>query len=87
MKTAYAYSIVYREPDGGMKHTLNHCWATSKQEARGWAHEQFDENYPDCKQLSLLIREIEPDSDSTVTKTHEYSTPHIQPEFTLKPKF
>lgn len=87
MKTAYAYSIVYRETDNGMKHWLNHCWATSKQEARGQAHEQFEEDYPDCKLLSLLIREIVQDSDSPQPRTHEYTTPHIQPEFTLKPKF
>ena len=82
MKTAYAFSIVYREADGGMKHWLDHCWANNSQEARGIAHEKFDDQYPDCKQLSLLIREIVPDSDSTVTKTHEYQTPFIQPEFT-----
>ena len=85
MKSAYAYSIVYKEPDGGMKHWLNHCYADNKQEARGIAHEQFEEDYPDCKQLSLLIREIVSDSDNTA-RTHEYNTPYIQPEFTLKNK-
>lgn len=87
MKTAYAFSIVYREPDDGMKHWLSHCYASSKQEARGMAHEEFEDTYPKCKLLSLLIREIVPDSDTPGTKTHEYNTPYIQPEFTLKDKF
>lgn len=86
MKTVYAYSVVYKESDGKMKHSLNHCYADNKQEARGWAHEQFEEDYPDCRLMSLLIREIVPDSD-VLPRSHEYNTGHIQPEFTLKPNF
>lgn len=81
MKTVYAYSVVYKESDGKMKHSLNHCEAASKQEARGWAHEQFDEDHPGCKIASLLIREIVWDSD------HTEAPPRITPEFTLKPNF
>lgn len=87
MKTAYAFSVVFRDSKDGMKHYINHCWATSKQEARGYAHEQFEELHPNCKLLSLLIREIVPDSDQTETTTHEYVTPRIRPEFTLKNNF
>lgn len=83
MKKAYAYSIVFRNPDKALRHLLGHCYATNSQEARGWAHEQFEEEYPDCKLASLLIREIAPHSE---TRPHEYITPRIQPEFTLPNK-
>lgn len=83
MKTVYAYSIVYREKDNSMKHMISHCWATSQQEARGWAHEQFEEDYTECKILSLLIREIAADSAANT----DVEQPRITPEFTLKPNF
>lgn len=84
MKTVYAYSIVYREKDDGMKHSLGHCWTTSKQEARGWVHEQFEEEHPDCKIASLLIREIEwNNKDDQPGQDPARGTP----EFTLKPNF
>jgi hypothetical protein len=88
MKTAYAIAVVLRDADSKMQHYVSHCWATSQQEARGWAHERFDANYSGCKLLSLLIQEIVPDSDSVpVTPTHEYHVTHVQPEFTLKKNF
>lgn len=81
MKTVYAYSIVFRKPDNDMRHLLGHCTASSQQEARGWAHERFEEEHPGCKLASLLIREIVLEDDTAP------EPPRTTPEFTLKPNF
>lgn len=81
MKTVYAYSIVFRKPDKGMRHLLGHCAASSQQEARGWAHERFEQEHPGCELSSLLIREIVLGDDVAT------ESPRTTPEFTLKPNF
>ena len=89
MSKYYAYSMVHREKSGEMKHYISHCKAVSKAEAKGIALDEFDEEYPKCTQLSLLIREISPigeQENAQVDKNlqHSYNTTYITPEFTLK---
>lgn len=87
MSAYYAYSVVYREKAGGMKHYISHCKAVSKAEAKGLAIDEFEDDYPDCERLSLLIREITMVDDKPVEDKnlqHSYDTKYITPEFTLK---
>lgn len=90
----YAYSMVYSEKNGDMKHFISHCVAHSKAEAKGMALDTFEDDHPDCKNLSLLIREITTLTDDNVSApeapTPEPTDPltfrsdYIKPEFSLK---
>lgn len=91
----YAYSMIIRKKDGKLSHQLSHCWAHSKQEARGLAQEQFDNDYPNCELASILIRLIDTnleDGDDSRTEDapqvpeHKSAQTKIRPEFTLANK-
>lgn len=94
----FAYSIVSRDKDEGLKHYLDHCWAHSKQEAKGIAIDEFEEKYADCRMLSVLIREITKvgDAEENTDKTEEAAagaprtstfSDYVTPEFSFKQKF
>lgn len=82
----FAYSAVLRNKKGELKHSLSHCTAASQQEAKGIAHEHFEDNYPDTTIASLLIREISPEETAQTPQTHCYENTRVKSEFALPDK-
>lgn len=94
----FAYSIVFRNKDDRLNHNLGHCWAHSKQEAKGIAIDEFEENNADCRMMSVLIQAITKDenSEETTSETEEAApeaprastfSDYVNPEFSFKNKF
>lgn len=87
MSSYFAYSFVYREKGGGLKHYMSHCTAISKAEAKGLALDEFENDYPNCENLNLIVREICKATEESKPETpkHEFKgMNYITPEFTLK---
>lgn len=85
----YAYAAVLRDKKGDLKQSLNHCYAASQQEARGIAHEHFEDAYPEAKIASLLIREISLEETQLETERlqpHNYENTRVKSEFSLPDK-
>lgn len=82
----FAYSAVIRNKKGELKHSLSHCTAASQQEAKGIAHEHFEDNYPDTTIASLLIREISLEETVETPQTHSYENTRVKSEFALPDK-
>lgn len=81
----YAYSVVLRNKEGELKHYIQQCRASSKQEAKGLAHEEFEENYPKSTIASLLIIEIAQEEEAKIS-THSYTNTRVKSEFALPDK-
>lgn len=82
----FAYSIVLRNKKGDLRHYIHHCSAANKQEAKGIAHEQFEEDNPDDTIASLLIREIPLTEQEETQQTHSYENTRVKSEFALPDK-
>jgi hypothetical protein len=82
---AYAYTVVFRDKDSKTHFYLDYCHAISLQEAKGIAHEHFEENHKDCKlAASILVKEI-PAYKETNT-VHGNSNARVKSEFSLPDK-
>lgn len=86
----YAYTMVVRKSSGDLFHTLNHCHVSNETEARGHAHEHFDEHYKkdSATMASLLIRHI-PTSVPTTTASetdseHAIDSTRVKSQFQLR---
>ena len=51
----YAYSIVYRTEENDTKHFISWCDARSDKECKGIARDEFEDQNPKFKILSLLV--------------------------------
>lgn len=81
----YAYAIVLRNKAGDLKHYIQQCRAANKQEAKGIAHEEFEDNNKGSTISSLLIIEISEETHEE-TRTHSYENTRVKSEFALPDK-
>ena len=81
----FAYSAVLRNEKKELTHYLHHCTAASYQEAKGIAHEYFENNYPKTTIVNLLIQEVI-ETVKNEQSTYCYENTKVRSEFTLPDK-